>query len=764
MKKRLIRIFIFIICALMIFPSAGVSAFAEVDTSVHFSKQGGFYGASFDLFLTTDIAGGVIYYTTDGSTPTKNSYVYTGTPIRISDKTGTKIEALAKIAQVQAESWGNAYPFNPPSSTNIQKGMVIRAVVALPSGGYGKVTTNTYLIRSNFREYYSDIAVFAITSSFDDFFGSTGVYRSKANEKIMNVEFFDGLNGAIFNQDAKVKLQGAFSTSLPQKAFSVNLTTQNTSGEEVHYALFGNDYMKKGSPTETLDTINRFRIYSGGNDNYVAQTGTLFADCFAQMVANGLIGASTTFRPCLLYVNGEFWGIYALREAYSKDYFYEHYNILEKDLTFLELPAYSMNVPTVNIGIPADGSLFSYSQNYFIQNYGNYDYFNNDGWGSEYINAFTGSLGDLASYYEMYCYILEHDMGIDSHYNTFQTMFDIDSFIDVQLVEFYANNADWPGNNNRMWRSKSVVEGMIGQDGKWRHALHDLDWGFKNPYTNNAAGQGETVIDLHMGLVPVSTSADYPGGLNPRWATIYLRKLQANKDFRDRFIDRYMYLYNTNFNSNIVYKQVSDLFDSIEMYISDYCVRWNINEATYRSAIETSLNFALNRNGALYNEMVNSFKESWGFGNMNTINLKGFKNTDDIKVMFGNKNNIYSPYDVIDTTVYYLDTEKMTVSVADDVDDFDCFVVTYGAQEPVTIYDRSFELKTISGYVNVEIRYSDKEEKPSQSDLTENKGGSQDTSLNIKDDFVKGIIIGGSIFAVVAGVCAVILIKTFKKG
>lgn len=762
MKKNILRVLIFFICIMMALPAAGAGAFAAVDDSVHFSRKGGFYGAAFDLTLSTDIAGGVIYYTLDGSVPTDKSSVYTS-PIRISDKTGSTIEALAKIAQVQAENWG--YSFTAPSSSGIQKGMVIRAVVALPGGGYGKVTTNTYLIKSNYKDYYEDIAVIAISSSFDDFFGSTGIYRSKTYERIMNVELFDGVDNSVFNQTAKVKLQGAFSTNLPQKALSVNLTTQDTDGEEVHYSLYGTDYMKKGDASKAIDTINRFRIYSGGNDNHIPGVGggTMFADCFAQMVANGLIGASTTFRPCLLYVNGEFWGIYALREAYSKDYFYEHYGILEENLTFLELPAYSLNVPTVNIGIPADASLSDYSRRYFIDRYGVCDYFNYDGWGSSYLSSFTGSLGDLASYYEMYFYILEHDMSVNSYYNTFQTMFDIDSFIDVQLVEFYANNADWPGNNNRMWRTKVTVEGAVGRDGKWRHALHDLDWGFKNPYANNAAGQGENIIDLHMGRVPVSTDpGGNPGGLNARWATIYLRKLQENKDFQTRFIDRYMYLYNTNFNSEIVYEQVCSLFDSIEPYIADYCKRWNLNESSYRNAIDVSKNFALYRNGVLYNEIMNSFRADWNLGSLNSLTLKNYRDKDDVKVMFGNQNNICSPYKEGTVSLKYLNNEKITVSVNDSVKNFDYFLVKYGNNSEI-IDDRSFELETFSGAVTVEIYYKSSGELP-ESGLTENKGGSDDLELNIKDSYLKGILIGGSVFLVTVGACVFILIKTFKKG
>ena len=123
-------------------------------------------------------------------------------------------------------------------------------------------------------------------------------------------------------------------------------------------------------------------------------------------------------RFCVLFLNGEYWGVYALKEDLTREYYAQHYGVSRESVEVVK----------------GEAAL------------------------------------DSAFYREVIAYAAEHDMADAEHYARLCRVMDMDSFIDWIIFEGYSGNSDTL-NNIRFFRSS---EG----DGLWRWALYDLDWAF----------------------------------------------------------------------------------------------------------------------------------------------------------------------------------------------------------------------------------------------------------------------------------------------
>ena len=141
-------------------------------------------------------------------------------------------------------------------------------------------------------------------------------------------------------------------------------------------------------------------------------------------------------RPVVVFLNGEYWGIYTLQERYDEYYLQNHY------------------------GIAADHSVILRQER----------------------RPFSEEKQGMKTHYsEMLRYIRENSLQDPQHYKYIQTQMDVDNYIDYLIAEIYAGNDDWPDNNIYIWRMKTdqyEPNAPIGQDGRWRWMLFDLDFGF----------------------------------------------------------------------------------------------------------------------------------------------------------------------------------------------------------------------------------------------------------------------------------------------
>ena len=205
-----------------------------------------------------------------------------------------------------------------------------------------------------------------------------------------------------------VRMHGGATRSLAQKALRLYAKEEyDEENKSIKYELFEN--MTKSYNDNPLVKFKRVVLRSSGNDN---TGGSLFRDALMHALASDLNMNIQASRPCVAFINGEFWGIYNIRERYDNHYFANHYDT-DKD-----------KIALITIAVRGTPELQEGDEN------------------------------DIAYYYEMIRFFNNHSLTDDANYKKAQEYLDIDNFVDYYIANIYSANADWPGNNNSFWRYK----------------------------------------------------------------------------------------------------------------------------------------------------------------------------------------------------------------------------------------------------------------------------------------------------------------------
>ena len=247
--------------------------------------QGGAYAGSVTVTVTND-QGGVVYYTTDGSEPTRKSSVYS-TPLTFTKTT------------------------------------VLRVRILEDGKMPGLTKTMTYFLNNEFQGH--SLPVVSLATESDNFwdsehgiYGYTNAKKEKADFEIpVNIELYEnnGSDRAAFNEAVGVKINGLYAWQLPQKMLGVYFRKKYGEGK-LSYQLFHDD---------ERTTFDDFALRASGNDwNY-----TMFRDGLLQQACRrgGLNLALQAFRPSVVYLNGEFLGIHNIREKVNEEYVETRYDL-----------------------------------------------------------------------------------------------------------------------------------------------------------------------------------------------------------------------------------------------------------------------------------------------------------------------------------------------------------------------------------------------------------------------------------------------------
>ena len=189
-----------------------------------------------------------------------------------------------------------------------------------------------------------------------------------------------------------------------------------------------------GKPTKKY---KRFILRNGGNEYAYSK----MQDVFIQSLVSDRAFTTQSSRPCVLFLNGEYWGLYNLMERYSDNYLEEEFGV-DKD-----------NVVVIK----------------------------ND-------ELDEGKEEDFALYEQLQA-MADLDMSLTDNYEKFKKMVDIQSYLDYYATEIYIGNKDWPDNNVQLWRTRED-DGSDYGDTKWRYMLYDTEysmnlWGQDNNGNTN---------------------------------------------------------------------------------------------------------------------------------------------------------------------------------------------------------------------------------------------------------------------------------------
>jgi len=310
---------------------------------------------------------GEIRYTLDGSVPTESSNLYTA-PI-----------SLSSTAVIRAASF--------------EEGKL-----------HSDVVTASYIINENH--------TLPVLSLAADPAGFAGMYRSWMYEieTPCNLTLFE--NGSGFNIDCGVEMHGHTGLEAAKKSFKVNF--RGSYGEKyLTYPVYG-----EGAP----EVYSSLCIRAGQDYPFAMIREELFTTLCAQMTEEVLIQRS---KYCVLYVNGEYRGIYCLKEAFSETYYAENHNVPEESVTMLQAP-----------------------------------------------------VGTSTEMYEIIRFADGNDMSVPENYAYITENVNIVGLIDWIIMEGYSTNGDVQQNLRYF---KSTENGD-----KWQPAFYDLDWAwyYHNPFTH----------------------------------------------------------------------------------------------------------------------------------------------------------------------------------------------------------------------------------------------------------------------------------------
>ena len=357
MNRRLEKVLVVSIPVVILLIFTGLLYVSSVPIPV-IDVESGFYGEGF-LVTVKVPSGSTAYYTIDGTEPDENSerylsgiHIYNRTP---EETHFTNIEGSSG----QAVWIGGGNIFYPTHS--IPKATVLTVKILDRYGRWSDPIQNFYYIGEDYKKY-KDIIVVSLAVSPEDLFGENGIYMNgndynsyvnqnslskiagpeleniwalanwgKRGENARKQAFVSILkNGKMYQSNAKINIAGHTSRIYPQKSFTVRFDNAND------WLIIDRNYDETGSVIRGLFS---YKLRNGGTQNQ----NDFLNDYICQSLSSELAFDTQSQQLCVLFINGEYWGIYELVERYNEEYLYSHYGLRECNKPLLIKSGYSEN-------------------------------------------------------------------------------------------------------------------------------------------------------------------------------------------------------------------------------------------------------------------------------------------------------------------------------------------------------------------------------------------------------------------------------------
>ena len=384
-----------------------------------FSVTPGIYDNAVTVAITAG-EGETIRYTTDCTTPNASSEVYSG---ELSISKNSVIRAAAfRDGYLSGDVATAAYLFR---SDGVNHALPVVTLVTDPDNLWNSKTG----IYATGDQFDPDAASYADTLKSATYYQAKFATEEQVDtiwEKPAAFSLFDDNGKQVFTQNVGIRIAGSFGRGRAQKGFNVIARKEYGKGS-MEYPFFENRPY-----TEYKAVVLR----AGAQD----QNRSKIRD----ELASGLLEGTDinilyqAYRPTVLYLNGEYWGVYFMKEKRNRFFVAQHEN-------------------TENNVDLAIGKGFK-----------------------------QRSYGDNSDWVSLYEYATSHDLSSAEAYAYVSERMDVDSFRDYMIAEIYNGNTDTY--NFQYYRLKG---------GKWKFIFYDFCWGFQSPsHETLAFRMGKTPSDV----------------------------------------------------------------------------------------------------------------------------------------------------------------------------------------------------------------------------------------------------------------------------
>ncbi len=268
-----------------------------------FSLPGGAYKYGIFLTISNNDPNDSIFYTTDGSEPTRHDNYYEGK--FLIDKTTTLRAKAFQSGKIPGETMTRSYVIGKESELPI------------------------VLISTDPENLFDDESgIYVKGENAEDEHPYFGANFWEDWEKPAHVEYYNQSDNQSFSIDAGIKIYGNYSRGHPQKSISI-FARSKYGDKSINARLFEN------SP---LDKFEAIVLRNSGNE-WVGeghQSGVMFRDLFMTSVARSVDVDAQAGRPVIVYINGKYWGIHNMREKINEHFIADNHNYEPEQINLLE--------------------------------------------------------------------------------------------------------------------------------------------------------------------------------------------------------------------------------------------------------------------------------------------------------------------------------------------------------------------------------------------------------------------------------------------
>ena len=458
---------------------------------VTFNKESGFYSESINIKLHKNVdlpIGSKLYYTLDGNDPTKDS---------------NKYNSSIKLELIDGET--KVYPLK---------------VIAYYKGQYSDISEKTYVLDKDIKS--NDINIISITSDEKNLYdyetgimvkGKTydqnvlidkntfkGNYSNRGDDWLResHIAMFDTNSNLILDQQIRLGISGSSSTQKDVKSLKINYDIDDNKKFKIN---FYDKYFV--SNTSLVNEYNSLRLRSGSQD---IKTGNIRSSLTSRLCTQSNFDGCQTTERTLVFLNGEFYGVFDIQQTYSNSTLKKMYSL------------------------PSKGT----------------------------IDKFKSNEKNSFAHYDLKKYFTS-DLSDENNRKRLEEKVDMDNYILYISMQLLMNNCDWPRNNFEMWKYTNGYDGNnVYTDGRYRFLLYDLDATYRP--------DGTMFFDVDDNFKEIMENGNNE---NSPYNSTFVN-LVKSRYYRDKYVMMTQDLLNTTFQEDNVLNVATEEYNKIDNSYKKY--------------------------------------------------------------------------------------------------------------------------------------------------------------------------------------------------